>query len=425
MRPIELPVSERTNRTLVITLALSMLLASLGTSIANIALPSLAAAFSAPFHQVQWVVIAYLAALTASVVLVGRLGDRHGLRRVHMAGLALFAVASILCGLAPNLWFLVGARTLQGIAAAVLTTLPMALMRASASEARIGRAMGLLGTMSALGTALGPTLGGLLLGGLLLGTSGWRGIFLILVPMALLALLLAIVSLPADASRQDLRRQPRGIRPGRELLRGLLLNVVVAAVMMTTLVVGPFYLGLGLGLKEAVIGLVMSVGPVASILSGVPSGRLVDAWGYRRVLAIGLAMLATGCLALALLPEPFGVMGYAGAILILTPGYQLFQAANNAGVLVDAAQDQRGAVSGLLGLSRNVGLVLGASVMSGVFALAVGNSDFAQGSPLKIGRGMQLTFLLAAGLMLAALVAALRHPASATPAPAKEGRASP
>lgn len=421
----ESPVSRAPDRRVAAVAALSMLLASVGTSIANIALPTLAGAFSAPFAQVQWVVIAYLAALTLSVAFVGRMGDSLGLRRVHIGGLALFASASLLCGLAPNLWFLVGARALQGVGAAILMSLSMALMRAAADEARIGRAMGLLGTMSALGTALGPMLGGLLLGGLLLGTSGWRGIFLVLVPMALLALLLAIVSLPADAPRQDLRRQPRGIRPGRELLRGLLLNVVVAAVMMTTLVVGPFYLGLGLGLKEAVIGLVMSVGPVASILSGVPSGRLVDAWGYRRVLAIGLALLATGCLALALLPEPFGVMGYAGAILILTPGYQLFQAANNAGVLVDAAQDQRGAVSGLLGLSRNVGLVLGASVMSGVFALAVGNSDFAQASPLEIGRGMQLTFLLAAGLMLAALVAALRHPASATRAPAKEGRASP
>ncbi len=399
----ESPVSRAPDRRVAAVAALSMLLASVGTSIANIALPTLAGAFSAPFPQVQWVVIAYLAALTLSVAFVGRMGDSLGLRRVHIGGLALFAFASLLCGLAPNLWFLVGARTLQGVGAAVLMSLSMALMRAAADEARIGRAMGLLGTMSALGTALGPALGGVLL-----GATGWRGVFLILAPVALLALLLAIVSLPADAPPQDLRRQPRGIRPGRELLRGLLLNVVVAAVMMTTLVVGPFYLGLGLGLKEAVIGLVMSVGPVASILSGVPSGRLVDAWGYRRVLAIGLALLATGCLALALLPEPFGVMGYAGAILILTPGYQLFQAANNAGVLVDAAQDQRGAVSGLLGLSRNVGLVLGASVMSGVFAITVGNSDFAQASPLEIGRGLQLTFLLAAGLMLGGLWVASR-----------------
>lgn len=415
MRPNELPVSGRTNRILVTTLALSMLLASLGTSIANIALSTLAAVFSAPFHQVQWVVIAYLTTLTLSSVVVGRLADIHGLRRMHLAGLALFAAASLLCGLAPNLWLLVGARALQGIAAAVLMTLSMALMRETAGEARIGRAMGLMGTMSALGTALGPALGGILL-----GATGWRGIFLIQAPMALLALLLAITSLPHDAP-QDRRRAPRGVWPGRGLRLNLLLNVMVAAVMMTTLVVGPFYLGLGLGLKEAVIGLVMAVGPAISILSGVPSGRMVDAWGDRPVLATGLALLAAGCLCLALLPAQLGVTGYVVAVIILTPGYQLFQAANNTGVLADAPKDQRGAVSGLLGLSRNIGLVLGASAMSAVFALTVGTGDVGQASPLAMARGMQLTFMLAGGLMLAALWLALRHPGSNTPANARSG----
>lgn len=403
MRPIELPVSERTNRTLVITLALSMLLASLGTSIANIALPSLAAAFSAPFHQVQWVVIAYLAAMTVSAVVVGRLGDIHGLRRMHLAGLALFAVSSLLCGLAPSLGLLVGARALQGVAAAVLMTLSMALVRETTGEARIGRAMGLMGTMSALGTALGPALGGVLL-----GVTGWRGIFLIQVPMALLALLLAMGSLPQDEPQQDRRRDPRRIWPGRDLLRNLLLNVVVAAVMMTTLVVGPFYLGRGLGLTETVIGLVMSVGPAISILSGVPSGRLVDGWGHGPVLATGLALLAAGCLGLSLLPGHLGVTGYVVAILILTPGYQLFQAANNSAVLANVAKDERGLVSGLLGLSRNLGLILGASAMSAIFAHAVGTGNLGQASPTAMTRGLQMTFLLAAGLMLGSLWVASR-----------------
>ena len=140
------------NRGITAVLALSMLLASLGTSIANIALPALAGAFAAPFHAVQWVVVAYLAALTVSVVAVGRLGDRYGLRRMHLAGLALFAAASLLCGLAPSLWLLIAARALQGVAAAFLMTLSMALMRETAGDARLGRAMGLLGTVSALGT---------------------------------------------------------------------------------------------------------------------------------------------------------------------------------------------------------------------------------------------------------------------------------
>ncbi|MFZ0096863.1 MAG: MFS transporter, partial [Gemmobacter sp.] len=143
-----------------ITLALSMGLAALGTSIANIALPAIAMAFAAPFPQVQAIVVGYLVALTISVVAAGRLGDRFGLRRMLVVGLVIFALSSVLCALAPSLWLLVAARVLQGVGAAFLMTLAMALMRQTAAEARIGRAMGLLGTISALGTALGPVLGG-------------------------------------------------------------------------------------------------------------------------------------------------------------------------------------------------------------------------------------------------------------------------
>ena len=169
-------------RTATLALALATLLASLGTSIANIALPTLAAAFSAPFAQVQAVVVAYLAGLTVSVLIAGRLGDRHGLKPMLAAGLVIFAGASLLCAVAPGLWLLIGARMLQGIGAAFLMTLALALMRQSASAARIGRAMGLLGTASALGTALGPPLGGLLI-----PLAGWRGLFWVQVPLAGLA----------------------------------------------------------------------------------------------------------------------------------------------------------------------------------------------------------------------------------------------
>ncbi|ODN70637.1 MFS transporter [Methylobrevis pamukkalensis] len=387
-----------------LTLALSMLLAALGTSIANIAMPVLAEAFSAPFAQVQAVVVAYLAALTVCVVVAGRLGDRHGLKPVLVAGLAVFAAASLLCALAPTLWLLIGARALQGAGAAVLMTLAMALMRQSVHGARAGRAMGLLGTVSALGTALGPALGGLLI-----PLTGWRGIFWVQVPLAVLALILAITTLPADPARE--KAPSAGRRPvmSRALASGLAVNVVVAAVMMTTLVVGPFQLGLGLGLTTAHVGLVMTVGPVISIASGVPSGRLVDAWGAGRVLAAGLALLAMGAFLLAFLPNGIGVAGYVLAILVLTPGYQLFQAANNTAALADVAADQRGTVSGLLGLSRNIGLMAGASAMGAVFAFGVGTDELARAAPSDIAAGMRLTFLLAGAMMLAAIGIAARY----------------
>ncbi|MCJ8143389.1 MFS transporter [Ancylobacter sp. A5.8] len=401
-------VMEKAQAGIAVTLALAMLLAALGTSIANIALPALAEAFSAPFAQVQAVVVAYLAALTVCVVIAGRLGDRRGLKPMLVAGLAVFAVASLLCAVAPNLPLLIGARALQGIGAAFLMTLAMALMRQTANEARVGRAMGLLGTVSALGTALGPSLGGLLI-----PVTGWRGIFWVQVPLVILALILAITMLPADPGKEKAPSVSLWSVMSRSLAPNLLVNGVVAAVMMTTLVVGPFYLGIGLGLTAPQVGFIMAVGPVISIFSGVPSGRLVDAWGSGRMLAIGLGLLATGAFLLAFLPNGIGVAGYVLSIIVLTPGYQLFQAANNTAALADISEDRRGTISGLLGLSRNIGLIAGASAMGAVFAFGVGTEEFARASTSAIASGMRLTFLLAGAMMLAAIAVAMVHRHSA------------
>jgi len=398
MEQTEPRTSTNTRPAIPITLALAMLLASLGTSIANIALPTLAEAFSAPFSQVQAVVVVYLAALTVSVMIAGRLGDRHGLKLMLVAGLTVFALASLLCAVAPNLSLLIGARALQGGGAAFLMTLTMALMRQTAGEARIGRAMGLLGTVSALGTALGPSLGGFLI-----PVAGWRSIFWVQVPLAVLALVLALAALPADSGRKRAPSVSLAAAMNWTLASNLLVNIVVAAVMMTTLVVGPFFLGIGLGLTATQVGFVMAVGPVISIFSGVPSGRLVDAWGSGRMLAVGLVLLATGSFLLALLPNGIGVAGYVLSIMVLTPGYQLFQAANNTAALAEVAKDRRGTVSGLLSLSRNIGLITGASAMGAVFAFSVGTEEFARAAPWAIASGMRLTFLLGGGMMLAAI----------------------
>ncbi|MCJ7995880.1 MFS transporter [Rhizobium cremeum] len=384
------------------TLALAMLLASLGTSIVNIALPMLAEAFSAPFSQVQAAVVAYLAALTVSVVVAGRLGDTYGLKPMLLVGLIVFAAASLLCALAPNLWLLIGARTLQGVGAAFLMTLAMALMRQTASEARIGRAMGLLGTVSALGTALGPTLGGLLI-----PITGWRGIFGVQIPLAVLALVLAIKTLPHHTIKGKAPSASLWSGINRSLVPNLVVNILVAAVMMTTLVVGPFYLSLGLGLTAGHVGFVMAVGPMISIFSGIPSGRLVDSWGSNRVLVIGLMLLAVGAFMLAFLPNMTGVAGYLLSIAVLTPGYQLFQSANNTAALADVPKDRRGTVSGTLNLSRNIGLIAGASLMGAVFAVGVGTEEFAKATGSAIAAGMRLTFLVAGMMMLVAIAVAL------------------
>jgi MFS family permease len=271
-------------------------------------------------------------------------------------------------------------------------------MRETASEARIGRAMGLLGTVSGVGTALGPSLGGLLI-----PATGWRGVFWVQVPLAVATLILALASLPRSPGKRNMQSSGFWMMLNSSLVPNLFVNVLVAAVMMTTLVVGPFYLGPGLGLKEAMVGLTMTVGPVVSILSGVPSGRAVDEWGTRRVLGIGLAMLAAGAFLLSVLPNTIGVAGYVLAIIVLTPGYQLFQAANNTAALADAPKERRGVVSGLLSLSRNIGLIVGASAMGAIFAFGVGTEHPGHAPPTAIASGMRITFVIAGGLMVVAI----------------------
>ncbi|MFG3052633.1 MFS transporter [Kitasatospora sp. NPDC048239] len=441
-------------------LSLSMLLSSLGTSIANVALPTLAATFDASFQQVQWIVLAYLLAITTLIVSVGRLGDLTGRRRLLLAGIALFTAASVLCGVAPSLELLIAARAVQGLGAAVMMALTMAFVGETVPKARTGSAMGLLGTMSAIGTALGPSLGGALISGL-----GWRAVFLVNAPLGIVTLLLAHRHLPVDRPRARteraafdrvgtlllaltlaayalamtlgrgrfgalnlallaaavlgaglfLRAEARAasplIRPGMfrdaALSASLVMSALVSTVMMATLVVGPFYLARTLGLGEAPVGLVLSVGPLVAALTGVPAGRVADRFGAPRMTVLGLVGIAAGSLALAVLPARFGTAGYLVPIVVITVGYAVFQTANNTTVMTDVRPDQRGVVSGMLNLSRNLGLVTGASVMGAVFTVASATADISTARPEAVATGMRTTFGIAALLILVAIATAV------------------
>lgn len=393
-----LTLTNKTQTGITITLGLSILLASLGTSIVNIALPTLAEVFLLPFIQVQAVVIGYLISLTITVVIAGRLGDRYGCKSMLIVGLVIFSLASLLCSVAPSLWILVAARSFQGIGAAFLMTLVMALTRQTVSKSQLGRAMGMLGTISALGTALGPVLGGLLI-----TLSGWQSIFGLQFILASIAIILAWVLLPNDCIRKQIPTLSSW-QPDQNITPNLLINLMVAAVMMTTLVIGPFYLSLGLSLNQMQVGLIMGIGPVVAILSGIPSGRLVDRWGSRYIVAIGLIFLIIGSFMLAIVPKLMGLSGYIFPIIILTLGYQLFQAANNTMTLADVPNARQGMVSGLLSLSRNMGLIIGASVMGAIFSFGVGTIQFNQATALAIIDGMQFTFLCAGALMIVGLL---------------------
>src|SRR5206468_2840611 len=249
-------------------------------------------------------------------------------------------------GVAPTLGLLIAARAAQGLGAAIMMALTMAFVGETVTKAKTGSAMGLLGTMSAIGTALGPSLGGILIAGL-----GWRAIFLVNVPLGILTFLLAHRYLPVD------RRKPKTNRSGFDSVGTLLLALTLAAyalavtlhhnegrgsfgplnmalllaaacgvgffvlaearaesplirlamfrdpvlsaslatsmlvstVMMATLVIGPFYLARALGLDAALVGLVLSVGPVVAAMTSVPAGRIADRFGAPRMTIVGLS----------------------------------------------------------------------------------------------------------------------------------------
>jgi len=354
---------------------------------------------------------------------------------------------------------LIAARAAQGLGAAVMMALTMALVGETVPKAKTGSAMGLLGTTSAIGTTLGPSLGGVLIAGF-----GWRVIFLINVPLGILNLLLALRTLPADRATKATRSDfdvvgtlllalvlaayalamtvgrgsfgPRNLallsiaivggvlfvysqaRVASPLLRfgtfrnrtlsvGLVMSFLVATVMMATLVVGPFYLSRALSLDSAHVGLVMSVGPLVAALTGVPAGRVVDRFGAHRMAELGLFGMVVGLLALATAPGTFGVAGYIAAIVVVTGHYALFQAANTTTIMTDVRPNERGVISGMLSLSRNLGLITGASAMGAVFAFASRATDITTMDPRAVAAGMRATFIVAALLIVAGLAMAL------------------
>jgi MFS family permease len=188
------------------------------------------------------------------------------------------------------------------------------------------------------------------------------------------------------------------------LSAGFAMSTLVTTVVMATLVVGPFYLTLALGLDAVNVGLVMASGPFVAALAGAPAGRLVDRLGSARMTISGLAGMAAGALAMIIMPATASVPGYVIPLALITAGYAAFQAANNTAVLADISPDQRGVSSGLLNLSRNLGLITGASFMGKIFAAGAETSDITSAPSNAIANGMHVTFAVAALLIFVAMV---------------------
>lgn len=177
------------------TLCLAVLVAQVDTAVVNLATRPIGAYFSAGVGELQWVVDSYNLVYAVLLLTGGLLADLYGRRRIFMAGAVIFTLASLLCAIAPSVSFLIGARALAGLGAALLIPASLAIIRVVWHDpGQRGRALGIWAACNGLAMAIGPTLGGLLI-----RQFGWRSIFLVVIPLSVAALALAIPSIPESS----------------------------------------------------------------------------------------------------------------------------------------------------------------------------------------------------------------------------------
>lgn len=376
---------------------------------ANIALPAISTDFGTSFSNVRWVVLSYLLASTLFSLIVGRLGDLKGRRKVLLAGTFVFATGTFLCGYSSSFWVLIFARVVQGIGASALIVLPMATVTEIIPREKVGRAIGLLATMSAIGTASGPSMGGFVL-----AEYGWRAAFFLMTILGGLSFLLLLRFLPFALNSRDeglentdLFRTIKSLYSDSLLRTQLFSNIVVSAIMMSTLITGPFYLIHALHMKPAQMGLVMSAGPIMSVFSGILCGYLVDRYGSLPVIKYGFIQILIGALSFVTIPSLFGAMGFVFSAILLSLGYQLFLSANSYSIMKNVSADRRGLVSGALTLSRNLGLISGTFVMGNIFDFFAKATSLSEAKATS--NGFQATFLGAALLITFLLINHLKN----------------
>ena len=402
------------------SVAMSIFLATIDGSIVNVALPTLVRELQSDFPTVQWVVLAYLLTITTLILSVGRLADIRGKKPLYNAGFVVFTLGSVLCGLAPTVYWLIGFRVLQGVGAALIMALGMAIVTESFPPTERGKAIGITGGIVSIGIIAGPTLGGLLIEWL-----SWHWIFFVNLPIGLLGTWMAWRYVPAvkPAGGQKFDYwggltlfislfalllaltlgQDRGFSDGLILLlfgawfiftllfivielntaqpmihlslfRNRLFSINLITGFMSfiaisgTFILLPFYLEDVLGYDVAQVGLLLAVVPVAlGVLSPI-SGTLSDRFGSRPIIVIGLILLLIGYYTISTLNAQTTAAGYILRLLPLGLGMGIFMSPNNSAIMGAASRQQLGIVSGLLSISRTLGQTVGIAVLGAIWA---------------------------------------------------------
>ena len=346
-------------------------LGSLDTML-NIAFPDLTDDFDLSVADLRWVVLFYVVAYAASLLVAGRLADRFGHRTILRWGAWGTAATMVGCGLAPGYPALLGARVAQGVATAAVMAAAPALVTLNAPPGQRGRQLGILQMCMAIGLTAGPVLGGPLV-----EAGGWRAVFWIRVPLAV------VVAVAAA------RLPPPGVdgRPGGPLfdlalLRrpsfvvANLLNLVANGAMFATWLLVPNFLVDELGHPEWIGGLVLAASPALTAAVAPLAGRLSDRFGPAPVATFGLTLLAVALAGTSRLGLGTSALAVAAALALVGAGLGLFTVPNMSFVMGEVAEDQQGVAGALTFLMRTAGIVAGVNAASALFSAREDTAGF-------------------------------------------------
>ncbi len=396
-------------------------MATLDGSIVNISLPRIQEAFSVSLTTVEWVVLAYLLVLGSLLLPFGRLGELAGFRRVYLAGFALFTVASAMCGAARGSEELVAFRIVQGIGAAMLQAMGPAIVARTFGPGERGRALGINAISVSIGLSLGPALGGFLT-----EFADWPAIFLVNVPVGILAILWAARVLPEDRAATRVGFDVPGavlssiglfalllamvqgetwgwsspvilgllaaflvagatfvaveLRAAEPMLDLALFRIRAFAAGNASLVVAfaglftatfllPFLLQQGSGFTPLEAGLLITPIPIATAVVAPFSGSLSDRIGPRVPASLGIATMTLGMVALAGLPTTFAVPDLVWRLALIGVGQGLFMSPNSSAVLGAVPRGRLGTASATLAQMRINGQALGVAASGAIVAI--------------------------------------------------------
>ncbi len=437
-----LPQPARRQAMLVIILGLT--LAVLDSSIVNLALPDIARQLRSGAAQSVWVVNAYQIATLVALLPLAALGERLGYRRVYLAGMLLFALASVGAMLAASMPALVAARALQGLGASGVMAVNAALVRLIYPRAQLGYGMAVNSLVVATASMAGPSVAAAIL-----SVASWPWLFAMNLPLGLLAWWLARRALPDNPAAQ--RPAPRfsaldvllngamfallflggaqlGVRAAGQgggasgwllLCAGLavgavhlwrqwgraaplfpvdLLRIPVFALSMASSVGAfcaqmlgflslPFLLLESYGRSHLQAGLLITAWPLATAVVAPLAGRLIGRYPDGLLGGIGMAVFAAGLLALGLLPAQPADADVLWRMALCGAGFALFQSPNNHTIVTSAPLHRSGAASGMLGTARLTGQTLGAVVLAAIFALRPGHDGSAEALALLVAAG--------------------------------------